>query len=140
MAKEDIRKFHELLNSDSEFQAKVNSAAAEYTGPQDDKEIFEKVIVPVGNEYGLSATFDEFREYADVFSNKAEAELSEDELAQVAGGKVEVNGGGVGGYGCDGGGIGFGLAIGSKSFGFCCLVGVAKGAGLCLTAGTTINS
>ncbi len=140
MAIEDVKKFHELLSSDPVFQAKVNSAVAEYDGPQDDQEIFEKVLVPVGKEHGLSATFDEFKAYADEAPFKEASELSEDELAQVAGGKVEVNGGGIGGYGCDGAGIGFGAAIGSKSFGFCCLLGVSKGAALCLTAGATINS
>ena len=87
MAKADILKFRELLLSDAEFQEKLRKAAEAYKGETDEKAVFDNVVIPVAGEYGLSATYEEFREYAEAFSKQASGELSEDELTQVAGGK-----------------------------------------------------
>lgn len=87
MSNADLLKFKELLNSDAEFQEKLRKAAEEYTGEQDEKAVFENLLSPLAQEYGLSATYEEFKEYIDGFSGGAEGELSEDELEQVAGGK-----------------------------------------------------
>lgn len=87
MAKADLIKFRDLLASDSEFQEKFRKAAEAYTGPQDEKSVFEKLLQPLGKEYGLSATYEEFKDLTSTPAGDAEGELSEDELAQVAGGK-----------------------------------------------------
>ena len=87
MAKADLIKFRELLNTDTEFQDKLRKAAESYTGEPGDKAVFENLLIPLAKEYGLSATFEEFVEYLKAFMGGGEAELSEDELAMVAGGK-----------------------------------------------------
>ncbi len=87
MAKADIIKFRELLLTDADFQEKLRKAAESYTGEKNEKAVFDNVLTPIAREHGLSATFEEFKEYADSFAAGAEGELSEDELKQVAGGK-----------------------------------------------------
>ena len=87
MAKEDLKKFQELLASDADFQEKFRKAAEAYTGEQDEKSVFDNLLLPLAKEHGLSATYDEFKEYMSNFAVSAGNELSEDELAQVAGGK-----------------------------------------------------
>ena len=87
MAKSDLVKFRELLNTDAEFQEKLREAAASYTGEPDERAVFDNLLVPLAKAYGLSATFEEFAEYLGTFMSGGEMELSEDELAMVAGGK-----------------------------------------------------
>ena len=86
MAKEDHKKFQELLTSDADFQEKFRKAAEAYKGEPDEKSVFEGLLLPLAKEHGLSATYDEFKEYTRAFAG-ADGELSDDELAQVAGGK-----------------------------------------------------
>ena len=90
MANTDIQKFKELLATDAGFQEKIKEAADSYTGAPDIKSVFDNLLLPLGKEHGLSATFEEFKEYMDSFS-KADGELSDAELAQVAGGKEGVS-------------------------------------------------
>lgn len=80
-------KFRELLNTDIEFQNKLRKAAESYTGEPGDKAVFDNLLVPFAKEYGLSATYEEFAGYLGAFMSDEERELSEDELAMVAGGK-----------------------------------------------------
>lgn len=87
MAKADILKFRELLLKDPEFQEKFRKAAEAYKGEKDEKSVFDNVLTPLAREYGLSATYEEFQEYAGALTGGADGELSEDELEQVAGGK-----------------------------------------------------
>ena len=87
MANSDLTKFRELLNTDAEFQEKLREAAEIYTGEPGDRAVFDNLLVPLAKEYGLSATFEEFTEYIGAFMRGGEKELSEDELAMVAGGK-----------------------------------------------------
>ena len=87
MAKTDLERFRELLNTDTMFQDKLRKAAESYTGEQGDKAVFDNLLVPLAKEYGLSATYEEFVEYLGAFMGGGEIELSEDELAMVAGGK-----------------------------------------------------
>lgn len=87
MAKADLIKFRDLLVSDSGFQEKFRKAAEAYKGPQDEKSVFENLLLPLGKEHGLSATYEEFKEYTGALKAGAAGELSEDELTQVAGGK-----------------------------------------------------
>ena len=86
MAYSDLQKFKDLLISDAGFQEKFRKAADSYTGPQDMKAVFDNMLAPLGKEYGLSTTYEEFQKYMDSFSG-AKGELSEAELSQVAGGK-----------------------------------------------------
>ena len=86
MANTDIQKFKELLAGDAGFREKFKKAAEAYTGEQDMKSVFDDLLLPLGKEYGLSATYDEFKEYTDSLT-PADGELSEAELSQVAGGK-----------------------------------------------------
>jgi hypothetical protein len=39
-----------------------------YTGEKDEKAVFDNVLVPLAGEYGLSATYEEFKEFADALS------------------------------------------------------------------------
>ncbi len=87
MAKADLIKFRDLLVSDPEFQEKFRKAAEAYKGPQDEKAVFEDLLLPLGKEHGLSATYEEFKEFTSALKDAASGELSEDELTQVAGGK-----------------------------------------------------
>ena len=87
MAKSDLVKFRELLNTDTAFQDKLRKAAESYTGEPDDKAVFDNLLIPLAGEYGLSASYEEFVEYLGAFMGDGGSELSEDELAMVAGGK-----------------------------------------------------
>lgn len=131
MAREDLLKYRDLLLNDSDFQKKFLAAAEKYDGDRDEKAVFDKVVLPLGKEYGLSATYEEFKEYTDTFASKASAELSEDELAQVAGGK----GGGLGIGKCMlfGAGIGGGGAVEKSQYGY------TPGFGLCLGIGAGVG-
>ncbi len=137
MAKTDVIKFRELLLTDPDFQEKLSKAAEAYTGDNDGKAVFDNVLVPLAGEYGLSATYEEFKDYMDEITEPAQAELSEDELAQVAGGKV--NGGGVGGLGCEGFGGGLGVAGGEYGGGLCLIFGYGFGGTLCLGPGASVQ-
>lgn len=86
MANADLIKFRDLLTSDSGFQDKFREAVENYKGPHDEKAVFENLLLPLAQERGLSATYEEFKAYTDSFRG-ADGELSEGELAQVAGGK-----------------------------------------------------
>lgn len=132
MAKADLIRFRELFLSDTIFQEKLRKAAEAYTGEKDEKSVFENVLVPVAREYGLSATYDEFKEYIDVFSKETDAELSEDELSQVAGGK------GDGAILCAIVGLGIGHTKLESGTAGCFVLGV--GAGICAYEGVTNES
>ncbi len=127
MAREDLLKYRDLLLNDSDFQKKFLAAAEKYDGDKDEKAVFDKVVLPLGKEYGLSATYEEFKEYTDTFAGITEPELSEDELAQVAGGK----GGGLIWTKCMlfGFGIGVGGATEKTSTGYDAGMGICIGIG-----------
>ena len=129
MAKADISKFRELLLTDSDFQEKVRKAVEAYKGEQDEKAVFDKLLAPIAEEYGLSATYEEFREYVGAFSGGADGELSEDELSQVAGGK------GKGAFVC--GIIGAGVGDTSQRNDDACLF-IGLGAGVCVYEGASL--
>ena len=131
MAKADILKFRELLLTDADFQEKFKKAAEAYTGEKDEKAVFDNVLVPLAREHGLSATFEEFKEYAASFSRGADGELSEDELSQVAGGKGS---GGKGLFVCAIMGAGFGNTGNPNDN--CFFIGM--GVGACAAEGATV--
>ncbi len=128
MAKEDLKRFQELLTSDADFQEKFRKAAEAYTGEKDEKSVFDGVLLPLAKEYGLSATYEEFKEYISTFAVNAGNELSEDELAQVAGGK------GNGLVVCAVVGAGIGR---TNKVDFCTILG--WGLGVCLAEGATVE-
>ena len=86
MSNADLIKFRDLLTSGAEFQDKFRKAVENYKGPQDEKAVFDNLLLPLAQERGLSATYEEFKVYTDSFK-ETDGELSERELAQVAGGK-----------------------------------------------------
>lgn len=54
------------MRNDSSFQAKLRQFVEDYKGdPNDEKAVFDELLVPVAQEYGLSATYEEFRSYMD---------------------------------------------------------------------------
>ena len=130
MAKTDISKFRELLLTDADFQEKVRKAAEAYKGEQDEKAVFDKLLTPIAEEYGLSATFEEFKEYTEAFTDGAASELSDDELSQVAGGK------GSGAFVCGLIGGGFGSTC-KNTNDWCMVVGV--GVGICVVEGASVE-
>ncbi len=129
MAKSDLIKFRDLYLSDISFQEKLRNAAEAYTGEKDEKAVFDNVLVPLAGEYGLSATYEEFKEFAGAFSGETAGELSEDELSQVAGGK------GDGLIACAIAGLGIGHTKLENGTSGCFVLGV--GAGICVYEGIT---
>lgn len=84
----DIRKFEELMKTDAGIQDKLRIAAEEFQGDMsDEKAVFEGILLPVAEESGLSASYEEFQEYMKSLTEGTDGELSQDELSQVAGGK-----------------------------------------------------
>lgn len=135
MSNTDLIKFQELLNTDAEFQEKLKNAAEQYTGEADAEQVFENILLPLGKEYGLSATFEEFKAYLDNNAGGLSSELSEDELEQVAGGKL--NAGGLGVAMCAVIGFGAGGGAGSDGGGLCVAVGIGWNAVECYTVGSS---
>lgn len=89
--------------------------------------MFENVLLPVGKEYGLSATYEEYKEYIGSFAGTSDSELSEDELTQIAGGK------GDGVVACPIIGADFGRLQTIKAKSRCFVLGV--GVGICVYEG-----
>lgn len=129
---QDLKKFEQLLKTDAEFQKKLKDSMKSCTNEQaDEKTIFEEILIPVAKEYGISATFEEYQAYIkDVAENGAD--LSPDELSQVAGGG---KGPGIGLNLCYKAGVGFG-GVGA---GFCVAIG-ADDTGICLGSGVSTDT
>ena len=126
----DLEKFRTLLLTDTDFQKKLLAAAETYAGEWTEESFFNAVLVPIASEYGITATFDEFKEYKSGLEN---AEMSKDELQQIAGGKLD--GGGAGYTSCDGVGFGFGATGSAGGGGACFIIGGGKGTVSCLLIG-----
>ena len=129
MAKADMMKFREMMFTDADFQEKLKKASEAYTGDKSDEAVFDNVLIPLAKEYGLSATFEEFKEYTKAFTGSAEGELSDDELSQVAGGK------GLGAAACASAGIGIGYASKNGISGGCFVFGYGTGFVACAGVG-----
>ena len=136
MAKADIIKFRELLISDADFQEELKKAAEAYSGEQNEKAVFDNLLVPLAEKYGLSGTYEELGEFMRSLTGEADSELSEDELAQIAGGK----GGGLGIGKC----LGFGAGVGGGGaltdgryfgLGLCLVIGSGEGSYSCVGSG-----
>ena len=103
-----------------------------YEGVQTEEAIFNNVLVPLAAEYGISATFEEYKAFID---GLCEEKMSEDELEQVAGGAGK--GAGAGLVACLGPGVGVGGGGGSGAGAGCIVYGVGWGQFDCIGMGTT---
>jgi len=128
----DIERFRELLFTDEGFQAKLKTAAEAYTGEQTEEAVFNDLLVPLASEYGITATFDDFKKYLDSIKDQ---ELSADEIAQVAGGGKDAVG--FGASGCLYVGVGWGGGGESGSAAGCAVVGFGNSAAACAGDGVT---
>jgi len=114
-----LEKFRELLLTDEDFRKKLKEASESYTGDKTEEAFFNNTLVPVASEYGISATYDEFKSYMEQLNDQ---ELNSDEIAQVAGGDTK----GFGATACYVIGVGLGNTtdyVGNK----CVVVGAGMG-------------
>jgi len=128
----NLEKFRELLLTDEEFQNKLKTAAEAYTGEQTEEAVFNNVIVPFAAEYGITGSFEEFKDYLNSLSDSEI--INNDELSQIAGG--DSKGGGIGSAVCLGIGMGIGGNAGKDGGGLCVVVGAGWGASGCAGEGT----
>ena len=128
---ESMEKFLELVKNDEAVQKKLQAAVDSYTGEQTEEAAFTSIMIPLAEEYGFKISYDEFQQ---VKEQKIK-EYTPDEMDQIAGGDVEVEGGGIGLVDCTGFGSGFGLAAGKNGGGVCIVIGAGKGKQMCLFAG-----
>ncbi len=140
MAKENVGKFYEKLAQDAALAEKLNALDKDFAEKNgtaaDDAATREKavdaIIIPLAKEAGLPFTLEELKEYEqDQVKNMT---LSEDELDQVAGGKLVSKGNNYRKSTGDGGhnacayigvGLGYRTKDGKKSF--CILLGGSTG-------------
>ena len=127
---EGIKKFEELLKNDEAFQQKLQAAVQAYDGEATEEAVFNSILSPLAAEYGIQATYEEYKEYLENLSNQ---ELSVDEMEQIAGGKP--NGGGLGGGECTGAGFGGGVAVSEHGAVICVFLGMGWGGQACFAAG-----
>jgi len=132
---EGLKKFEELVKTDTEFQQKLVAAAENFTGDKTDEQaIFNEVLTPVAEEYGISATYEELKEYL-YQTNVSQDELSDNELVQISGGGGKA--GGIGAIGCWAAGLGVGVGGGSGAGGVCLVIGLGDGEYGCMVKGTS---
>jgi hypothetical protein len=105
MAKENVKKFYDLLNGSEELQKELQKRDMEYAkgheAPSDDASDEEKaearlaavkeIVLPLAQEQGLEFTVDEMIEYEKELLGDADAELDRGELRNVAGGYTDEN-------------------------------------------------
>ena len=131
---ENIQKFSELVKKDETVQKKLKAAMEAYTGEQTEEAVFNHVLVPIAEEYGMPATYDEFRAFMESITDE---EMTGDELRQVAGGRNK----GVGASICAAA-IGLGIGVINPNAGkddpctICTGFGIGNGATACMGIGT----
>ncbi len=114
--KENISKFQNLINTDTDLQAKIQDAMADFNGDKsDEKEVFDSIIAPIAADAGCEFSYDELVE-----SHKSSDEpLDDEELEAVSGGKSFCII------------IGFGSKVeadfGNQGVGACAYVGIGAG-------------
>ena len=85
MSQKNALKCMELLKKDEDLQEKVKGAMEAYTGEKTDaKTVFNVVLAPIAKEIGYECTFEDIEALA---NSSGDEELTEDEVAMVAGGK-----------------------------------------------------
>jgi len=129
---EGLKKFEELLKNDQEFQKKLQELTQNYTGEASEEAFFNEVLIPFAKEYGISASYEEYKEY---IRESMKVPLSEEEMSQVAGGYG--SGKGYGAIGCSGVGLGLGGGGGNGTGGGCYFLGAGWGGDACWGEGTT---
>lgn len=140
--KEDLKKFEQLLLTDVEFRKKLSAVSAAYKGEQSEEAVFEGVLVPIAAEYGISVTYEEYKEYIESLLNNKDP-MSDDELRMIAGG-----GKGIGATACVAGlGVGVGGGSepkpnkpGSSYYGGCIVVGSGNAVDACWSEGYYIGT
>ena len=85
MSQENAKKCMELMKTDCELQKKVKAAMDAYTGDKTDaKTVFDNVLAPISKEIGYECSYEDVES---LVQPSGDEELSEDEVAMVAGGK-----------------------------------------------------
>ena len=138
MAMENVGKFYDKLAQDAALAEKLNALDKDFAekngASADDAAMREKavdaIIIPLAKEAGLPFTLEELKEYEQ--DQIKEMNLSEDELAQVAGGKrtpVKCNKlkGRCGAAACYYVGVGLGRVRKDGKTAFCILIGGSDG-------------
>ena len=139
MAKENVGQFYEKLAQDAALAEKLNALDKDFAEKNgtaaDDTAMREKavaaIVIPLAEEVGLPFTLEELKEYEQ--EQLKEMNLSEDELDQVAGGRMK--GGGINGNGessksgayCAFLGVGFGKTTRKGNTAYCFILGGSDG-------------
>ena len=85
MAKENVKKFYEKLESSKELQEKLVKAQESYTGDKEDTSaVLEEVLLPIAKEAGYDFTAEELKAAERELAQ--EKGISEEELENVSGG------------------------------------------------------
>ena len=115
MAQENVKLFKEALQKDSVLQAKLKEKEAAYAGDKEDRvKIVEEILIPLATESGFPFIMEELKAEEEV--QQKEGALSEEELQNVSGGKINWI---------------------VSTFGLCFLAGAGIGAG-CTGAGAAL--
>ncbi len=135
MANQNIIKLNDLIVNNEDFRKKIADADSKinekYGKDLTDEQktaAFDEFISPIAADAGIPISADEMKDFTDNHSE----ELSEDELAAVAGG-----GEGWGFSLCWGLGIGIGYTVDDddKHGGGCCFLGINDTIGICVSEG-----
>jgi len=81
MSQPDVERFYEIARNSEELQTMLGAA--------EDRDSFVETAVRLGQENGCNFTLDEANEFLN--TKKGDAELSEQELEAVAGGRRRCN-------------------------------------------------
>ena len=144
MAKENVARFFAKLSSDKVFAEKLSAADAAYAKTHDAKNVDENarkaaaeaILLPIAKEAGLPFTVEELASYEKEKMEEISGEVSDDEMANAAGGAEPAAG--LGMTLCKFIGVGFGvLGCSAKGdSGLCAIVG-GGGAGFCMGEGVS---
>ena len=80
----DVKAFVEMIKTDKAVQEQIKAVAETYNGAATDEAVWAEVISPIAEEKGFDITLDDYKAYVDGLVK--ENELSESELANIAGG------------------------------------------------------
>ena len=116
MTQDQADRFSSVITAEDR-ETLLKAAVETYDGEKNEEGVFYGVLVPVAKEYGISASYEEFKDYMENLASTDEI-MDKDELTQIAGGK----GRGFGAAVCYGVGIGVGGGGGDDG-GFACFVG-----------------
>ena len=94
MSSENVKLFYEALGMDKALQEKSTAIGEKYAGQKLDEAqtnlIYQQELVPLAKEAGYDFTLAELQAYAEEAQKPGMREVSDDELATVAGGKYCV--------------------------------------------------